>query len=116
MIFRLLIVGLVVGLGYVGVRSWERRSRGKAPWEPGVTVVTADWCRGCGPAIEALRRHGVEPRLTDVRSIDADQLGIRALPVAVVADQDGHPILWRAGRSVVDNAADIARAASLVTA
>ncbi len=115
LVLRLLVLVAIGGGAWIAAGWWQRR-RGaiRLPLAAGVTLVTGPGCALCGPVERALRRAGVQPRVTEVGSLDLPGPPIRSLPVALVVDGSGRVLLRRSGRAALDDVASIAqRAATL---
>lgn len=74
-----------------------------------LVLITGEGCRLCGPAERALRARGARVEQLDLND-DHGQRTPRALPAAVVLDEDGGVVMRRTGRSVIDDAALLAAA------
>jgi|FLYL01.1.fsa_nt_gi hypothetical protein len=110
---RFVLLVVVVAAAWLVVRWWERRTpRQRGRLEPGVTLVTADWCRLCGAAMAALERHGVQPRRVSVGQLRG--VDVRALPTLLVVDSRGRLVMRRSGRSVIESAGQVAEYLSKV--
>lgn len=117
MVVRLLILGIVVGIGFA-VTSRVSRRTGSAtadvPW--GLTLVVSQSCHLCVRASAALESTGMTFRVVDV--VDASAFGVASLtvPYAFVGRGDGSVAMVRRGRSIVTDADDLATAARALTA
>jgi hypothetical protein len=117
MIVRLVLLLLVVGAAFLAVAGFERLPRRAAlpGLGAGLTVVTGAGCVICPAAVRAIA--AVDPGLA-VRVMDRGDLAdasIRSVPTAIVTDRGGAVVLRRSGRSVVTDAAEIARVARSVS-
>ena len=100
---RVAIVAAVVLGVWLALRWHERRATVSEGVGPGLTLVTAEGCVLCGPALEALRRVGPS---VHIRVVDAAEMPgqIRSVPTALAVDDDGTVLMQRSGRSVITDA------------
>lgn len=108
-VLRLGALIVVVLAAMVVVRVVERR--GSVSLVPGgtLTLLTGTGCRLCEPAERALQSYGATFASVDVAG-DHPFPRYRSLPVAIVTDANGTVLMRRSGRSVIDDAADLAAA------
>ena len=104
----LLVVLLAASFGVVS-RLERRRGRARAGFGPGLTLVTGDGCRLCGPAAAALAAAGAVPTVVDIASLR--HRTVSSVPTAIVTDRSGKVLLRRSGRAVAEDAAALASAA-----
>lgn len=100
MIWRFLLLVLAVGVAWLAVVIWERRtvSPGRA-LATGLTLVTGAGCRLCPQAVAAVGDAGIPVSIVDVAHVSDPS--IKSLPTAFVTDDGGRVIARRSGRSAV---------------
>ena len=100
MIWRIALLGVVIGAAWFGVALWERRTA-FAGFRPvaGLTLVTGADCSMCPQAVAAVDGVAIPVSIIDVA--DAGDPTIRSIPTALVADAGGRVIARRSGRSVI---------------
>lgn len=100
MTWRVVLLVVVIGLAWLAVALWERRtvSVGRTP-AIGLTLVTGAGCRLCPQAVAALGDAGIPVSIIDIGA--AADPSIRSLPTAFVTDAGGRVIARRSGRSAV---------------
>ncbi len=111
LLVRVVLLAGVLALAWWAVATGERRGRSAAGIGQRLVLITGDGCRLCGPAEQALLSHGVAFSRFDVR----DDHGLSppsALPTAVVLSDTGAVVMRRSGRSVIDDAMQLAAAVS----
>jgi len=106
---RVVVLALIGGGAWLAVAWWQRRPlAGSVLLPAGVTLVTGPGCSMCGPVEQALRRAGVEPRLSQVDAVELSGSSIRSLPAALVVDDRGTVVMRRSGRAALDDAEALA--------
>lgn len=107
---RALVLVGVLGVAWLAIRWWERRRTVAGSLPPGLTLVTAEGCTLCQPALDALRRAGAD---TPIRVVDIEVAGIdgiRSVPTVVAVRHDGTVALQRSGTSAIRDAAALVAA------
>ena len=111
MILRLVLVAATLAVAWLVVAAWERRpGRRSSGLGPGLTLVTSEGCRLCGPAFAALTRAGASPVVVDAAHLPDDAGPVHSVPTAILTDRSGRVVLRRTGRSVITDAEFVARA------
>ena len=110
MIFRLVVLVAVIGAVWLAIRWWEQRRTATGDLEPGLTVITADGCTLCVPAVEALRSTGTQApiRVMDIAEAGVD--GILSVPTVLAVHRSGKLVMQRSGTSAITDAPALAAA------
>ena len=97
---RLVLLALVIGVAWLAITLWERRTvpPGRA-MSTGLTLVTGADCRLCPQAVAAVRNAGIAVSIVDI-GVVADP-SIKSLPTAFVTDAGGRVLARRSGRSAL---------------
>lgn len=113
MIERTLILAAVLALAW-GVQAWwvRRTPASRLSLPPGLSLVVAEGCRLCRPALAALHRAapGLQIWVIDPLQARGGGLAVRSVPTAVVVDQAGRVRKQRSGPAVLREAPRLAQA------
>lgn len=110
MIPRLIVLAAVIGAVWLAIRFWEQRRTATGDFQPGLTVITADGCTLCVPAVEALRGTGTDAPIRVVDVADAGIEGILSVPTVLAVHHSGRLVMQRSGTSAITDAPALAAA------
>ncbi|MBT8197027.1 MAG: hypothetical protein KJO84_00860 [Acidimicrobiia bacterium] len=108
----LFVIGAVAAAFWItGLTARRMSSRPRSPLPEGVVLVVGPGCRLCDEAELALRSTGAPVTIVDFRDKRLDALRLGTVPAALTVTS-GEVVMRRVGRSVIDDAAELARSLS----